>query len=423
MKLKNIFITKGRRVTEKGKYIVMTFYAIIPIIVGLIIGSPQGLINGLINIIVEPDLLISDYIGVGGLGSALINSGLTTLFSIFLLYRFNMPITGVSVAAIWLVSGFSFFGKNIFNFWIILSGVWLYAKYQREKFQKYIYIGLLSSSLSPIVTFLTFRINFPIYINLTIGILVGLFIGFIMPPLASYMLRVHQGFNLYNIGFTAGVVGTVFISIARSYGISIEERFIWSNGYNKILAIYLFYLFLSMLLFGFLLNKFSFKGLANIYDYPGRLVTDFIILEGFGATLLNMGINGIVVTSYVLLIGGELNGAVIAGIFTVVGHSSFGKHLKNIIPILLGVIIGSMTKIWSINEPEIVLAALFGTTLAPIAGEFGWGYGILAGFIHSSVVLNVGYLHGGFNLYNNGFAGGIVAATLVPIIEAFREDT
>jgi len=32
--------------------------------------------------------------------------------------------------------------------------------------------------------------------------------------------------------------------------------------------------------------------------------------------------------------------------------------------------------------------------------------------------MNVGVLHGGVNLYNNGFSGGFVAAFLVPIIEA-----
>jgi hypothetical protein len=34
----------------------------------------------------------------------------------------------------------------------------------------------------------------------------------------------------------------------------------------------------------------------------------------------------------------------------------------------------------------------------------------------------VSYLHAGFNLYNNGFAGGIIAAVLVPIIQAFRKE-
>ncbi|WP_446715255.1 DUF1576 domain-containing protein [Caloramator sp. Dgby_cultured_2] len=32
--------------------------------------------------------------------------------------------------------------------------------------------------------------------------------------------------------------------------------------------------------------------------------------------------------------------------------------------------------------------------------------------------MNMSYLHGGLNLYNNGFAGGIVAIVLVPIFSA-----
>jgi len=55
-----------------------------------------------------------------------------------------------------------------------------------------------------------------------------------------------------------------------------------------------------------------------------------------------------------------------------------------------------------------------------MSGEFGWKAGMLAGYIHSSVVQYVGVLHAGFNLYNNGFAGGLVAGMLVPLFEALR---
>jgi hypothetical protein len=40
--------------------------------------------------------------------------------------------------------------------------------------------------------------------------------------------------------------------------------------------------------------------------------------------------------------------------------------------------------------------------------------------VHSSAATSVGSLHGGLNLYNNGFAAGIVAAVLVPVIIAIR---
>ena len=76
------------------------------------------------------------------------------------------------------------------------------------------------------------------------------------------------------------------------------------------------------------------------------------------------------------------------------------------------------------DDPSILLAALFGTTLAPIAGRFGWHWGVVAGFsAHSSAALTVGPVHAGLNLYNNGFAAGIVAAVLVPVITAIQSIT
>jgi hypothetical protein len=152
------------------------------------------------------------------------------------------------------------------------------------------------------------------------------------------------------------------------------------------------------------------------------LITDFVLLEGLGLTLINMGINGMIGMAYVFVVGGPINGPTIGGIFTIVGFSAFGKHMKNIAPIFLGVVLGSLTNIWNIHDPSILLVALFSTGLAPIAGQFGWAYGVLAGFINSSVALSVGVLHGGINLYNTGFSAGIVAAFLIPIIEAFRKD-
>ena len=102
---------------------------------------------------------------------------------------------------------------------------------------------------------------------------------------------------------------------------------------------------------------------------------------------------------------------------------AISKHLKNILPVILGVIVSSIFTVWTLDEPNTLLAALFATGLAPIAGQFGWGWGMLAGAIHASVVLNTGFLHGGLNLYNNGFSAGLVCIVLVPLIESLRKET
>ena len=83
-------------------------------------------------------------------------------------------------------------------------------------------------------------------------------------------------------------------------------------------------------------------------------------------------------------------------------------------------ILASTTQDWSITDPGALLALLFSTTLAPVAGEFGVLAGLLAGYLQSSVALNVGILYDSMNLYNNGFAGGIVAIFLVPVIRSIR---
>lgn len=418
--VKNIDSEKKKE--NKIKFIMLVLFAFSLVLFGFLIDTPKEIFQGIYNILIEPDTLITDYIGIGGIGATFVNSGILTLIFIYMLYKVKINFNGITIAALFLIAGFSFFGKNLLNVWFIVIGVYLYSKVQKEKFSKYIYTALFGTAMAPFVTEIMFSTALPVFIRVLLGVLVGLGIGFILPPLASYLVRVHQGFNLYNIGFAGGMLGTIIFSIFKSYGFLVNPKMIWTTGNNKILGIYLYVIFLFMIGSGFYLNNKSFKNIKNIMKYSGRLVTDFVILEGFAPTLINIGINGIVATSYILLVNGDLNGPTIGGIFTVAGFGGFGKHLKNIIPIFLGVSIGALTKIWHINDPAILLAALFGTSLAPIAGEFGWQYGVIAAFIHSSVVLSVGVLHGGLNLYNNGFAAGIVAAVLVPIIQAFRKD-
>ena len=223
------------------------------------------------------------------------------------------------------------------------------------------------------------------------------------------------------MGFTAGIVGTIVVSLLNSYGIIPAPQLIWTKGNDFILGSYLGFVFLSMLIIGIRLTSHPLEKIRRIWASSGQLVTDFVVMEGFGASLINMGMNGLIATLYIILVKGDLNGPTVGGILTIVGFSAFGKHPKNIIPIFLGVYLGTFGKQWNADDPSLQLAALFGTTLAPIAGKYGWFWGIIAGFIHSSAAQSVGVLHGGLNLYNNGFAAGIVATSLVPIIQSFEK--
>jgi hypothetical protein len=121
-------------------------------------------------------------------------------------------------------------------------------------------------------------------------------------------------------------------------------------------------------------------------------------------------------TTLPLALGAELNGPVIAGILTVVGFGSFGKHLRNVTPVIIGSIISIVVNHWDITSTSNIISLLFSTALAPIAGHYGWFWGILAGFLHVNLAMHTAYLSGGMNLYNNGFAAGFVALFILAIV-------
>ena len=410
-------------VSERGKYAILFFYAMFIFLSSFFFNSPSEIMEGMKKIILSPSILITDYIQLANMGAAFFNSGLLMVITMIIIKLNKVHISGPIIAAIFLVGGFGLFGKNIYNVWSILLGAYLYSMTQTDNFSKYIVLAFLGTALAPVVSQISFGLNLSSIMGIIVGNLAGVLIGIIMIPLANHFVGFHQGFNLYNMGFTAGIIGSLFMSVFRGLGYNSEITFIISGGNNLVLALYFSTIFISMIIIGYLLNERSFKGYSNLLKSSGRLVSDFVTANGFGISLINMGLLGLVAITYVLLVGGELSAIVIGGVMTVVGFAGFGKHIKNILPIMLGVYIASLFNIWDTNSAHYLVAALFGTALAPIAGMFGWKIGILAGFLHSSLVMSIGYLHGGMNLYNNGFSCGIVAAVLIPLIESFRKDT
>ena len=150
----------------------------------------------------------------------------------------------------------------------------------------------------------------------------------------------------------------------------------------------------------------------------GRAPNDYLRMFGAGAVLINIGLNGLIGIAYILLVDGDINGPTLGGIFTIMGFSAFGKHPRNIIPVMLGVWLGAYGMHYEPNYPALQLAGLFGTTLAPVSGHFGAVFGVAAGFIHSALVLQTGGPVAGLNLYNNGFSGGLIAIVMYPTLTA-----
>ena len=317
------------------------FLALVPayfILVGFFLQSPGEILQGIFTIIREPDFLITDYFIIGGVGAAFVNAGILALVSIGIVYGLGMDFDGHTITSACLMFGFSLFGKNLLNIWAIMLGVFLYARYHRTSVSRYIYIGYYGTSLSPIITQVMQMWELPIPVRMGLCILTGTVIGFVLPPLCTHVHYSHKGYSLYNVGFAGGIIATVIVSMFKSFGITIESRLIWSEGNNGMFLALLFVLFGGMILYGVLSGKKeAVRGYRNILKCYGLGGTDYYKTEGGSATLINMGVNGLASMIILVALGGELNGPTIGSIFTVVGFSATGKHLRNILPVMAGV--------------------------------------------------------------------------------------
>lgn len=408
------------KIGRLGNIEILLILPSIMLVLAFILDTPSNIVHGLYEMIISPDVLLTDYLKIGGIGATFINASILAFINIFIIYKLKLKINGALIAAVFTIIGFSFFGKNIFNVWPMYLGGHLYVKYHKIEFKNILVIIMFSTALAPVTNELAFGLNTSLWISLPLGLLFGVFCGFIITPLSSHMNRLHDGYNLYNIGFTAGVLGTLINSLLKSFGVNIEQQEILSTEYDLFLKIFLLVFFIILIIIGFVINRKSFKGYTRILSYSGRLVSDYTQLVGYGLTFINMGIMGLVSMLYVIALRGTFNGPIVGAIFTIVGFSAFGKHPKNTIPIMIGVLIAGIVSIFNIHSTTVIIAALFGTTLAPLSGKYGFHVGLLAGFLHLTVVMNVGIIHGGINLYNNGFSGGLVASILFPLLNGIK---
>lgn len=388
----------------------------------LLADSPRQIAAGLYKIFTSRSVLATDYIAVGGIGASLVNAALSGFASVWMLYRTGARLNGANLMAVWLTVGFSFFGKNLLNMAPILFGVWLYARFQREPFHSYSLVALLSSTLAPVVSEIAFGRPDSLLISLPLGLLLGVTVGFFIPIISAATNRVHGGYNLYNLGFAGGIIAIFLVAFRESVGIQTQPVSLVSRGNDLFLAVFLYGI---MLLWGlFSLLGGSFRDILpiqkKIMRHSGRLVTDYFILYHENA-FLNMALLGILGTTITLLLGAPLNGISMAGIFTMMAFGAFGKHPRNCLPVMTGAVLYAFINEASPTDPGNICAILFCTGLAPIAGQYGVGWGVLAGILHTALVFHAGQLTDGLNLYNNGFAAGFVALVLVPIIVAFRK--
>ncbi len=387
-------------------------------LVGIFSTPYKDLFIGIKKIITTRSILLTDYMYVSGIGATLLNASITSLL-ILMIYKINKTKpNGSMIMTLWLTLGFSMVGKNFINIWPTIIGVYLYSKIQKDSFSNYVLIATLSKSLSPISSELFEILNLNSYITLLLSISISILIGMILPPLAKFTLKMHQGYNLYNVGFANGLITVLIISILNYFGIEIKQNLLWSTEYKTISLFLVISLIIFLISLG--IKKFHLSKLSNILRHSGRTITDFYLMYG-NSSYLNMGILGIIFLSYIVIVNGDLNGPTIALLFCIIGFGAIGKHPLNTIPLVLGVSFTAYISNIQLNTPTTILTSLGSTALAPISGQFGVIIGFITGCLHLILMKYIGHLSGGINLYNNGFIAGILAIILIPIIDGFKK--
>lgn len=408
------------------EYLKKNFYlpilALIMIILAFIFNTPKEIFVGYKNILLSSSILTTDYIAIGTLGGALVNAASILILNLVILRLLNLRMSGLIYAALYMILGFSFFGKNILNSLPIYIGIYLYAFLNKIPVKNLVISLLFSSGISPLVSYLIFGFDLAYYISIPLGIGAGIVAGLMVPAISSHTIKFHQGYNLFNVGFSLGIISLAFNGVLRAFNLRASEISILSNNHNLFLYLFVAILALVLLIAGIILNPKSFKMIPDLYKRSGRLVSDYIRDYGVSIVMINQASLLTFEILICLIFKIELNGAIFGTIIAVSGFAGAGLHLKNTSFVMLGAILMCLITKTNITSTSIIIGILFSAGVAPIAGRYGIVAGIIAGMLHIAILPLCRSFQGGYDLYNNGFCAGFVACILIAIIEAFKKE-
>jgi hypothetical protein len=158
--------------------------------------------------------LPSDFYKDFGLAATLLNVGSIGILSLVLLTTFNIPLSGPIVAGVFTFMAFGAYGKHIVNGLPVIIGLVIGSFIQ----------GFSLTLAGPSIALLFVTALAPV--SGKFGVFYGLLAGFIHLLLAPQAFALQGGFDLYNNGFTAGLVAGVLVVVAQQFPIrSINQWF------------------------------------------------------------------------------------------------------------------------------------------------------------------------------------------------------
>ena len=189
------------------------------------------------------------------------------------------------------------------------------------------------------------------------------------------------------------------------------------------------------------------SGFWRILNSPTKAATNFFSVGGYAATFLNMGLVGLVCTALYCIPGRQANNAATLVTLLTVGFGSWGIHVLNIWPTMLGVALHCIVKGEKLGSRTNTM--LFTTGLAPFISELMVRYpnpevvglhptgvalalivGVIVGYFLPAGLDNSPKIHKGFALYSAALPIGMTAFLLhgflykamgVPVPEAVSD--
>ncbi|HMM90987.1 DUF1576 domain-containing protein [Bradyrhizobium sp.] len=179
--------TPDRLCSDDIKLLMVAAYAAAFVIFGLAVSGPEATALGLEAILFSRDTLLTDYIGLGGIGGAFVNAGALTLAACAIYRMARAEMTGAAIATLFLVLGFALFGKNLLNVWFIVLGTFLYARFKRESFSSHINVAFFGCALAPIFSEILFSASLGYIATVPLSIMTSVVLGFVLSPVAAQL--------------------------------------------------------------------------------------------------------------------------------------------------------------------------------------------------------------------------------------------
>ena len=449
---------------EESKFLKLffAFISVCFIAAAFMMPDRNGMLAGMRYILLSTCKISTNYFKLGGFAATFLNMGLVGLICTALCFLPGAKPNNVTTLGVLLTIGFGSWGINPLNMIPTVLGVCLFCLVKKEKLGAMSNAMMYSTGIAPLISELLFRypgvsadaayLGFN-WLGIVLALVVGFIIGFFLPAGLGHAPNIHKGFNHYSaavpIGFTAFFLRTVLYNVmlgkkigdlGQMTGVAMPgEALFHQTEFFYACNIFCICVF-AICIIAALLMGCKPKDYWNLMKDDGKGVC-FTSKYGNAPFLMNVGVYGLMIVAYfnlaAFLDGGLLRmssvwtGMTFGIVFCMLATCNSGSHPRNVLPIMLGYIVtsylfgfiakalGVESYALSIGSQSILIGLCYANGLSPIAGKYGFGYGMLAAGIHYLLVSAVPDMHGGFCLYNGGFTAALICLVFVPQLEKF----